>query len=187
MQAEHMNNKAFKKMKCRYDPSNEKRVFNKIVQPRLVDIEKWNEDGWCLEQMEEELGLELHELFYMAHYLKLPELKKIFYNETTIIDRTKKSLIQKANGHYIIKEVLVQNTKTYFDANNKKVTETEWVIKKVREYIPKDTKALEFLLSNKIPEEYQVKGQEVKADDEETLNTIKNILVSIKEKANEEN
>lgn len=179
-----MTNSEFKKMTSTYNRSTSLAKFEEFIRTRLVDIQRWHELGWDLEKMEEELGLGEHELFYMTYFIKIKELKKIFKGEKNNVDLARESLIKKANGYYVYKEVLCPVTKTWYE-NGKKCSETHYEVKQIREYIPKDTKALEFLLSNKLPNEYQIKGKDPENDNEESINSIKNILISIREKANE--
>lgn len=119
--------------------------YEKLVKPRLHEIEKWTED-MTDEAIAIELGVSRRS--FIKYKQKYPELEEALKNgKKKLVKQLKESLKRKAKGFYYeeVKTIKIRNT----DPDS----ESEWVerIEINRKYAQPDTGAAHLLLKNLDP------------------------------------
>lgn len=154
----------YNKMRHTYEPVAERLKYEEKVKPMLVDIKAWHDEGHQEEYIGKRLGLEENEFYYMVHYLKIPEIRKIFVSKKKEDEQVEKSLLKMCKGYYVIDYVVDLKTGRQIPTYK---------------YIPPSIEAIKFRLINMQSNKYQVKGQEPNGQDDEYLKNIEKLWKGI--------
>lgn len=115
------------------------------VQPRLVQIKQWCEEGATNEEIRERLGISEGSFYeYLKKYPILDEI--ISVGRSVINAQVERSLFKICTG-YDVEEL---KTIVEEDKNGKKRTRIE----KTKRHIPPSAQAISFFLRNRMPEQY---------------------------------
>ncbi|MBE5937697.1 MAG: hypothetical protein E7265_06675 [Lachnospiraceae bacterium] len=129
-----------------------------ITEEGLIRIRGWAMDGLDNEDIAYNMNISRSTLNNWSN--KFPELYRALHESKDIADRrVENSLYKRALGQMVLQKKAVKVKKTEYDKITGKKVKEEEVIEMVDEehYIPPDTKAITFWLSNRKPEDWRFK------------------------------